>query len=431
MGSDKAFFYNQMVCRLTVKQNHTIVLWYNSVNILICMLYLCVILSCERVYMDELEELRLIPEEVELILGEETTLATSISINNLPPLIWTSSNPDIATIDNNGRIVAKHAGTTTIMVNTGNIIVSAIVTVHEFNSFWLDGIQSAYSDMTWVDSLLVGVTPSSDDLSIPGRLIINEYKDGAFSKKTKEYSLNHRWGHCNTIDYNKDNDCLILGNGSGDYTLPGKIIIIPEFRSIVKSQPMVSTTLSFEDSNALVIDCQEYGFGGKFNVLWNLGNADSNHAYLITSNINGNSYLGGDMEVVRELEFCKNSDLGNYGKKCENKTPYNGTFRIVSTYSQRTAGYTNCNQGSCYYNGELCVVVGHEGFWFWRMRLFSNIKKEKMGMILKKEYKTDRYSASHNTGNASGIAAKDGYLFVGCVNKGIMAINIDGSNDNF
>ena len=67
--------------------------------------------------------------------------------------------------------------------------------------------------------------------------------------------------------------------------------------------------------------------------------------------------------------------------------------------------------------GELCVAVGHDGLWYWRMVLYE-------GKVFKKTYKSNEYTKASIDGNASGIAVKDGYMFIGCANKGIMAIQL-------
>lgn len=287
--------------------------------------------------------------------------------------------------------------------------------------FWLDGISRTYSDMTWVGKRLIGITSSSDDLTTEtGDIIISVYNDGIKGTRSAQYTLKHYWGHCNTVDYNAENDCLILGNGSGSYKLEGKIIIIPIFSSIVNISSSSNTPKSLSDVNALVIDCNGYNLGSKFNLVWGDDN-DKNYniAYLITANIGGKGTNGGDLEIIRKIVLKKGSDIGSYGSFVNNSTPFNGTFDIVETYNQKTAGYANCDQGTCYYKGELFACIGHDGAWYWRMRM-SN------GKVYRKDYKQKSYSEPvyANYGNSTGICTKDGYLFMGRYGLGIMAIRL-------
>lgn len=287
--------------------------------------------------------------------------------------------------------------------------------------FWT-GITGSFSDMTWVGDKLIGVLSSSDDLTTEaGTLSISIFENGIKEGRTNVFLLKHFWGHCNTIDYNKWNDCLILGNGSGDYNLAGKIIIIPNFSSIVDVSASSNTPMTLSDVNALVIDCASYSLGSKFNLVWGDDNdKEYNIAYLITATMGGEGAYGGDLEHIRKIVLRKGEDVGAYGSVVSNDTPFNGTFDIVEEYSQITDGYDNCDQGTCYYNGELLACIGHNGLWYWRMRLGN-------GKVYRKNYKQVAYHSNMGAtyGNASGICIKDGYLFIGRASIGVMAININ------
>jgi len=286
--------------------------------------------------------------------------------------------------------------------------------------FWLDKA-SPVSDMTWCGNRLIGFTSSSDDLETStGSIYIDVYDNGIKEARTARYYLKHYWGHCNTVDYNPYNDCLILGNGSGSYQLEGKIIIIPNFSSIINISSSSSTPKSLLDVNALVIDCNGYNLGSKFNLVWGDDNdMNYNIAYLITANIGGSGTNGGDLETIRKIVLKKGSDIGFYGSIVNNSTPFNGTFDIVETSYQKTAGYANCDQGTCYYKGEILAAVGHDGAWYWRMRM-SNSK------IYRRSYKQKTYypNKTTNYGNSTGICTKDGFMFMGRAGLGIMAIRL-------
>ena len=291
--------------------------------------------------------------------------------------------------------------------------------------FWLlDG--SSYSDHIWVENRFIGFMGSSDDLNtnagwIDIHVFDNGYvENGNRKARTARYRLNHFWGHCNTIDYNKGNDCLILGNGSGDYRLTGRIIIIPSFSSVVNVTDSNSIPLSLSDVNALVIDCSDYNLGSKFNLVWGDDNdRNYNVAYLITANLNCGGSNGGDLETIRKIVLRKGEETGQYGAVVNNATPFNGSFDIVETYYQKTAGYENCDQGTCYYNGEIYAAIGHDGAWLWRMRMSGD-------RIFRKDYKQHSYHdyVYANYGNSTGVCIRDGYLFLGRYGLGVMAIKL-------
>lgn len=292
--------------------------------------------------------------------------------------------------------------------------------------FWLLDA-TTYSDHTWVGNCFVGIMGSSDDLSTDtGWIDIHVFDNGYVANNVRQartafYRLKHFWGHCNTIDYNAGNDCLILGNGSGNYRLTGKIIIIPNFSSVVNDVNSNDITLSLSDVNALVIDCADYNLGSKFNLIWGDDNDNNyNIAYLITANIFGSvSSNGGDLETIRKIVFRKGKDEGQYGSFVINATPFNGTFDIVEIYYQKTSGYANCIQGACYYKGEIFAAIGHDGAWYWRMRMND-------GKIYRREYKQHSYhdDVYKNYGNSTGICVKDGYMFLGRYGLGIMAFKL-------
>ena len=287
--------------------------------------------------------------------------------------------------------------------------------------FWLNGV-GVHSDMTWVGEKLIGFDAQTGNIQDPTqetaqRIYVYSFPNGIKNEAERKV-LWHKFGHCNTVDYNAATDCLILGNGSGSYTLTGDIIVIPNFSTLIEAE--AQTIFTLEDADALVIHCTS-NLGTKFNLVWGDDN-DKNYniAYLISANYGGSTLAnGGDLETIRKIVLRKGEKQGAYGSMVENSTPYNGTFDIVETYMQKTAGYSNCDQGTCYYKGELFACIGHDGAWYWRMRM-SN------GKVYRKEYKQNSYCEPlyTNYGNSSGICTKDGYLFMGRSGLGVMAIRL-------
>lgn len=291
--------------------------------------------------------------------------------------------------------------------------------------FWMQGVD-VFSDMTWVGDTLVGFTAQAGEsqdptMETPGRIWLYTFPNGLEGAPVIRECF-HQFGHCNTVDYNKFNDCLILGNGSGSYTLTGDIIVIPNFSTIVNNAQELDS-FSLSSVNALVIHCSS-DLGAKFNLLWGDDN-DKNYnvAYLITANYGGStSANGGDLETIRKIVLRKGDTVGQYGTIVENDTPFNGTFDIVETYHQTTEGYPNCIQGGCYHNGKIYANIGHDGFWLWEMRL-SRIDYA----IYRKNRKQTTYYPNKptNYGNSTGMCYRDGYFFVGRAGLGCMAFHCD------
>ena len=223
---------------------------------------------------------------------------------------------------------------------------------------------SGDSDMTFIGDKLVCFSSSSDDLTTSsGKISVFEFGNGFDSPYTSKKTYNHYFGHCNTVDYNEDNGCLIFGNGSGAYTLEGKIIIISDFATILENAAE-NSDLTLSNTNAIVIDCTGLGFGSKFNVVWGEKNGtESNIAYLITSKLNpSNIYSGGDNGTVRRLLLGIGTNQLQYGAYSAPSVQngFNGTFAVLDTYqSDFITGYNDANQGTCFANGKLVANIGH------------------------------------------------------------------------
>lgn len=66
-----------------------------------------------------------------LVVGNEEILTASLSPENASnkSTLWSSSNPEVATVDNNGKITAKSLGTTYITATSGESKTTCVVTV--------------------------------------------------------------------------------------------------------------------------------------------------------------------------------------------------------------------------------------------------------------------------------------------------------------
>ena len=246
------------------------------------------------------------------------------------------------------------------------------------HAFVLNGA-SANSDATIVGNNYVTFGSGDDELTIAGSLTVYEYANGFENTRTNIKSLYHLFGHCNSVDYSPVNDCLIMGNGSGSYTLQGKIYIIPNFSDIVANDTDHTTSsnpLTLSNTNAIVIDCSSYDLGTKFNVIWGeLNNQRQDVAYLITAKYGSSTSApdGGDNGTIRRILLGTGANQFEYGSYIQaSDGEFNGTFKILNTYTQDETSYVQCNQGCCYHNARIITAIGHDGLWMWDMWLDSD-----------------------------------------------------------
>lgn len=129
---------------------------------------------------------------IDLFVGDKTTIRANISPNNKPNMktvtpIWKSSKPNVATIDNNGNIIAKSIGTTTITVKgsdgsncTQKCIVNVnrdfdVVTPYEKNNMHFDITERLSSNKTTFNSVVDSSTKFT--IQTKGNVSVNVVKD--------------------------------------------------------------------------------------------------------------------------------------------------------------------------------------------------------------------------------------------------------------
>ncbi|AFM43194.1 Ig-like domain-containing surface protein [Desulfosporosinus acidiphilus SJ4] len=98
-------------------------------------------------------------------VGNNDTLVATITPSNATnqAVTWKSSNPSVATVDQNGKVVAVKTGTTVISVATqdGNKVASCQVTVPNLASSIALNLTSTTIDVGFTQSLNVVFTPSN------------------------------------------------------------------------------------------------------------------------------------------------------------------------------------------------------------------------------------------------------------------------------
>lgn len=284
------------------------------------------------------------------------------------------------------------------------------------------------SDHTIVGDKFLSFISGDDKLTKNGQIKIVTYGNGFDKPKTDMTMMYHRLGHCNTVDYNEENDCLILGNGSGSYTLAGKIFIIPQFREIIESgkYSKPDSPLTLENSNAIVIDCSSHQLGAKFNVIWGERNLTKNNiAYLITAKYGAKTPQtdGGDNGTIRRILLGTGTNQLPYGSyTAAGDDEFNGTFEIVDVYTQPGTTYDNANQGCCYFNGRIYACIGHDGLWLWVMNLDRHNNRIWYDEYKQRAFNDDGTAIGNNQANTSGICYHDGYFYIGINQIGVVAI---------
>lgn len=203
---------------------------------------------------------------------------------------------------------------------------NSINTIGEFDFEFANG--RFFSDMCFIDNELWVFSPSND--------LHTEYEqvriyDIDFENKTATYNrtIQHNLGHVNSIDYCKETDTLICGNGSSDKTLEGELMILSN----------VSTKESLEYSDCIKISIPISQYGYKLNVVWgDNNNGDYNIIYAITN----------DNQKIYKILLNKTNDV------------FNGDFIILKEF---TSDYIDVNNGTTFYNGKLYIGMGHNGLW--------------------------------------------------------------------
>jgi len=253
---------------------------------------------------------------------------------------------------------------------------------------------SYLSDFCFVGEEL-WVFPVSNDEHTDTATVTRYLVDVENKTSVLQGSFTHNLGHCNSIDYCKETDCLIFGNGSGSYAQTGVIYIYPNASSL-------KNELNADINNAIAIDCASYNLGSKFNLCWGSSNSGRfDIAFLITD----------DNARIYKIQLGKG--LNNLGKgvllEGKSDSDFNGTFKIINDYTQDSLGYDNVNQGSDYDRGVLYTCVGHNGLWYWKNKLTTD------GKIIREEVHEYYYKADGTLSNPAcgGIALTDKYIFVG------------------
>lgn len=171
-------------------------------------------------------------------------------------------------------------------------------------------------------------------------------------------TVTHNFGHVNSVDYCKETDTLIFGNGSGDYDQIGTFYIYKNFSQLIGD----FTIKRWNISGAYMFNTTNCPFRTeyKWNVVWfdsNRNNYDL--AMLVTK----------DMEKFRVIQLGRGTNQFTYGTLQSVGTgEFNGTFRVVDEYDFDPSD-TNDHvlQDMDYQSGKLYCGVSHNYPYYWAL----------------------------------------------------------------
>ena len=258
---------------------------------------------------------------------------------------------------------AKNNYLNTIISNNSNSANSTLVTQIDGTSNW--GGSSYASGMCMVHGLLIQFGVAPDDHQTQAKASV-DMQDNDFKFK-RIHNLTHNFGHMNNVSYNEQTDCLIFGNGSGDYSLACEFYVYPNFFAEYSTGKM-----SYDISDAVKYQLSDAGIIGEANcnALWGFDNGGAHDLVYVITN---------DNQKIRLVQLGKGSNnLGTGIIRTAGANEFNGTYKIQKLYTQETlplgpneetqsAKY--CVQDAAYRNGVIYAGIGHRHFEYWEMTL--------------------------------------------------------------
>jgi len=278
-----------------------------------------------------------------------------------------------------------------------------------------------FSDMTIIDGDIWGFCQSTDGGAVfDGDIQIYRID---FENKTAQIirRIHHNFGHCNSVDYCAETDCLIFGNGSGSYTLEGKFYVIKNPKQMLLA-PKLSASDSYSKLSltdyVIEYDCSALGWGVKMNALW--GHSNNNRFDMVL-------LITKDNAEIRLVQLGKGSNNLGLGTMIANTADddFNGTFKLLNTYTLddgRTSEFNsdNCNQGSDWFNGRLYLGIGHDIIRYWVVTLLND------GTAKYEDICEPNYNAAGEklTGASEGIIVTRDLFMLQIVENGNEYVNV-------
>ncbi|MBR2337991.1 MAG: hypothetical protein IKA63_00815 [Clostridia bacterium] len=265
-------------------------------------------------------------------------------------------------------------------------------------------LAGGWSDFAFVGDKLWVFKGSGDEVhtSADGKIYICNPDTGAVEK-----TLNHDFGHCNTVHYNPKNDKLLIGN------LPGN----SEYKAALYIFDDVAEWASHEDNSDVL-------FANKITTIVDVSQIVSDtgtHAYATVAcwgdENNGQNnivYVNGQYNRYwwKILLGTGTNNLGKGTYTAAADGEYNGTYEVLwsKEFALRYDANREVTQGIDFVGGVICTANGHNElqWWDWDFSESAVSRREHNVTVYKADGTTD-WSVSE------GFAVRDGYAYVGCI----------------
>lgn len=247
-----------------------------------------------------------------------------------------------ALIHNYGLTVAYAGGIGSIINKPGEIVQTVEVPdIHKISSMTV--INGRLHVVPYISENAPSVTTATG-------IIFDILEDGQLKLSKDHFIIDT--GHVNTIDYDVDNDCLLIGNGGGSSsTQPNRIYVFNKassYRNYVMA-----------NKNMITIDVSKDDWGKQLNCIWIntdliccITNYEKNNmeAYAVG---NPNMINGNTRSFIRIVQLGKGiMDLGNGELLNVGENEYNGTYRVLKTY-ERPYGKGKANNDCMWYENQI------------------------------------------------------------------------------
>lgn len=296
--------------------------------------------------------------------------------------------------------------------------LTAVEKFKKLTSFSLGNIQG----VCYVGDTLLIAQGANDDHSNTSHLLFYDENFNLLKDVT------HNIGHFNTIGYNSNQDTLITGNASDTPEKP-TIWLINNVSSLLNGD-----NIDYQDSRVKSINLfNDTTVAFNSNVGATFGETDF-IAYLSYSTTA--TYTVGNLGAMGTIGFAKimlgvgendlSSQQNGYGTFVSGVSGYNGTAKILNTFSGENIGV---NQDLTYYDGALWGSFGRYDARFSKIRLNSGGKYTLDKSWIMPDY--NETTGAFNQKELEGSAIWKGQYYITAYKGSLTAIPINGRQSGY
>jgi FlaG/FlaF family flagellin (archaellin) len=221
-------------------------------------------------------------------------------------------------------------------------------------------------------------------------------------------SINHNFGHCNTVHYDDVHDTLLIGNLPGTQSLPSALYIFYNVSSWASE-----SSLDFDTLSPSIVDVSDT-VSATVSAFW----ADNsigirNQVYIMKA------YGAGKFAKIVLGMGTNQLTYGTYDSTHAGSGQFNGTYDIViagvDIQYPSNDGNKNVIQGGDYAKGRVITANGHDQIYGRIWAIQENVYGEKsinstfIESVPRKADGTIDYSVGE------GLCVKDGYVYHGII----------------